>query len=105
MIKYKISSKLFFVFILLYLGSCNEKATSNSENAITCNTSTEVKIEIQKLTDVVFKNGDIVSADFSPNVIKAKKTCNLLGENILTLDVGDANDFVCCYNKNVRLYS
>jgi len=98
--KYRIISKLFFVFALLWLTSCKEKEVINSENAIAFNTPVEVKSKAQKLADEVFKNGEIISAELSPKTMSAEEVYNLSDKNILTIDIRGGKDFADGHIKN-----
>lgn len=98
--KYRIISKLFFVFALLWLASCKEKEVINSEDAIAYNAPVEVKSKTQKLTDEVFKNGDVINADLAPKILSAEEVYNLLDKNILIIDTRGGKDFADGHIKN-----
>jgi|LGVE01.1.fsa_nt_gb rhodanese-related sulfurtransferase len=98
--KYRIISKLFFVFILLWLGSCKDNEVKNSEKSIAYNAPVEVKTKAQILASEVFKNGDIISADLSPKIISAEEVYNLLDKNILVIDTRGGKDFANGHIKN-----
>ncbi len=98
--KYRIISKLFFVFILLWLGSCKDNEVKNNEKSIAYNAPVEVKTKAQVLASEVFKNGDIIGADLSPKIISAEEVYNLLDKNILVIDTRGGKDFANGHIKN-----
>ena len=98
--KYRIISKLFFVFALLWLASCKEKEVINSEDAIAYNAPIEVKTKAQILAEEVFKNGEIINADLAPKIITAEEVYNSLGQDILVLDTRGGKDFSNGHIKN-----
>lgn len=98
--KYSIISRLFFVFTLLWLGSCKENIAINNENAIALNAPVELKTKAQKLADEVFKNGEIINADLAPKIITAEEVYNSLDNNILIIDTRGGKDFSNGHIKN-----
>lgn len=98
--KYSKTVLLVFIFTLLWLVSCKENTSADGENAIANNTAVANKTKAQKLADVVFKEGAIISAVSAPKVIKADDVYKSLNKNILAIDIRGAKDFASGHIKN-----